>query len=227
MEEALKAWVDPEKAALVIVDVQNDFLSSEGLLGKAGNDMGLYQGMVHQRLVPFLEEARKAGMRVIFVQMESSRWTNSPVSLEKSRSSRVPYARQEVAEEEADVVCRKGSWGAEFYVIQPQGGRETVVKKHRYSAFIDTNLNVLLRAQGIGTILLTGVAGNVCVESTARDAFMFDYRVLFVEDCTASRSEEQQKATLVNIDKFFGYVVNSREVAAVWQGTVARVPSRA
>ena len=128
MEKALREWVDPEKAALVIVDVQNEFLSSEGLLGKAGNDMGPYQGMVHQRLVPFLVEARKIGMRVIFVQMESSRWTNSPVALEKSRSSRAPYTRQEGAVEEPDVVCRKDSWGAEFFAVQPQGERETVVK---------------------------------------------------------------------------------------------------
>lgn len=226
MDSALSDWADPEKAAVVVVDVQNDFISTEGLLGKAGNDMSHYQGMVHQRLVPFLAEARKIGMRVIFVQMENSRWTNSPIALEKAVSSRTPYAQRDVAADAPDFVCSKGSWGAEFYAIQPQGERETVVKKHRYSAFIDTNLNVLLRAQGIETILLTGVAGNVCVESTARDGFMLDYRVLFVEDCTASRSEEQQKATLVNIDKFFGYVVNSRAVIGVWQEMAARVPAR-
>ena len=226
MESALREWANPGKAALVIVDVQNDFLSSEGLLGKAGNDMGPYQAMVHQRLLPLLEEARKVGMRVIFIQMESSRWTNSPVSLEKAVSSRTPYAQGGVVANAPDFVCLKGSWGAEFFAVQPQGERETVVKKHRYSAFIDTNLNVLLRAQGVETVLLTGVAGNVCVESTARDAFMLDYRVLFVEDCTASRSEEQQGATRVNIDKLVGYVVNSQEVIGVWQEMAARVPAR-
>ena len=68
--------------------------------------------------------------------------------------------------------CREGSWGADFFDGIAPRANERVVIKHRYSAFINTDLNTILKAKGIESVLLTGVATNVCVESTMRDAFM-------------------------------------------------------
>jgi ureidoacrylate peracid hydrolase len=92
-----------------------------------------------------------------------------------------------------------------------------VVTKHRYSAFVGTDLEQVLRALGRRSVIMTGEATNVCVESTARDAYMRDFFVAFTSDCTASTSQDAHEATLYTMGKHFGEVVTSDEVIAAWQ----------
>ena len=90
--------------------------------------------------------------------------------------------------------------------------------KHRYSAFINTDLNTVLRAKGVESVLVTGVATNVCVETTARDAYMFDYYVTMVEDCAAAYEPKLHQGTLENIRRHFGLVASSQEIMEIWRG---------
>jgi nicotinamidase-related amidase len=108
----------------------------------------------------------------------------------------------------------EGSPGAEFYEpVKPAEG-DLLVKKFRYSGFYGTQLENLLRALGRDTIAITGVATNVCCDSTARDGAMRDFKVLFLSDCNASFSREEQEATLSNFDKHFGVVMDSKTLMA-------------
>jgi nicotinamidase-related amidase len=108
----------------------------------------------------------------------------------------------------------EGSIGAEFYEpVKPADG-DIVVKKFRYSGFYGTQLENLLRALGRDTIAIAGVATNVCCDSTARDGAMRDFKVLFLSDCNASFTQEEQEATLNNFDKHFGVVMDSRALIA-------------
>jgi len=93
---------------------------------------------------------------------------------------------------------------------------ECIVTKHRYSGFINTDLDLILRAQGIQTLIMTGTATNVCVESTARDGFMLDYYIVFLGDCTGTGDRNLHEATLQNISGAFGVVCNSTDVSAHW-----------
>ena len=103
----------------------------------------------------------------------------------------------------------EGSPGAELYEpVRPAAG-DILVKKFRYSGFYGTQLENLLRALGRDTIAITGVATNVCCDSTARDGAMRDFKVLFLSDCSASFTPEEQQATLNNFDKHFGVVMDS------------------
>jgi ureidoacrylate peracid hydrolase len=86
---------------------------------------------------------------------------------------------------------------------------EKVVIKHRYSAFYNTDLETVLRVQGIEQLVITGVMSNMCCESTARDAYFRDYRVFFLADATGSITEEMQLATLLNVGFGFGYVTTT------------------
>ncbi|MFC2018953.1 cysteine hydrolase family protein, partial [Chloroflexota bacterium] len=97
--------------------------------------------------------------------------------------------------------------------------------KHRYSAFIDTDLDLILRSQGIKTVIMTGVATNVCVESTARDASMKDYYVVFVKDCAASFTMRDHNATLRTMGTLFGTVASSQEVMGAWERWTANLMS--
>ncbi len=108
----------------------------------------------------------------------------------------------------------EGSPGAELYEpVRPAGG-DILVKKFRYSGFYGTQLENLLRALGRDTIAIAGVATNVCCDSTARDGAMRDFKVLFLSDCNASFTQEEQDATLNNFDKHFGVVVDSKTLMA-------------
>ena len=108
----------------------------------------------------------------------------------------------------------EGSPGAELYEpVKPASG-DILVKKFRYSGFYGTQLENLLRALGRDTIAVTGVATNVCCDSTARDGAMRDFKVLFLSDCNASFSQEEQDATLKNFDKHFGVVMDSKALMA-------------
>ncbi len=88
----------------------------------------------------------------------------------------------------------------------------TIIDKNRYSAFFGTNLDVLLRNAGIEDLIITGVLTNCCCETTARDAFMRDYRVFFVADATAAPSEDLHIATLKNLAYGFAYIVSTRDL---------------
>jgi ureidoacrylate peracid hydrolase len=92
-----------------------------------------------------------------------------------------------------------------------------VLTKHRYSAFKDTELNALLRAQRVENLIMAGITSNVCVESTARDAYMLDYHVVFLSDASATYQADAHLATLANIRRAFGIVAETDEVADAWR----------
>jgi ureidoacrylate peracid hydrolase len=112
--------------------------------------------------------------------------------------------------------CETGTWGAEFFRVSPRAD-EVVFTKHRYSAFKDTELNALLRAQRVENLIVAGITSNVCVESTARDAYMLDYHVVFLSDGSATYEATAHEATLANIRRAFGIVAATSEVAEAWR----------
>jgi ureidoacrylate peracid hydrolase len=113
------------------------------------------------------------------------------------------------------------------YGVAPEPG-DPLVTKHRYSAFINTDLDLILRAQGIKSLILTGVATNGCVESTARDGFMLDYYVVFVDDCSATSAGPGPHAgTLANIGRGFGEVVKAADLMSMWAPVAEPEPALA
>lgn len=203
--------VVPAHTAAVVIDMQNDFVADGGMMGTEGWSLELAQKMARQ-LPPFLETARTAGVRVIFVRNIYSTEHNhylSDVWMEQA-------ARKRPGGYITIPGCAAGSWGADYYEdVRPRPG-DAVVTKHRYSAFINTDLDIILRANGIRTVVLTGVSTNCCVESTARDAFMRDYYVVLVEDATASYAENFHRGALQTIDALFGEVTTTGALANIW-----------
>jgi ureidoacrylate peracid hydrolase len=113
---------------------------------------------------------------------------------------------------------REGTWGVQIIdELAPEPDDEIVIK-HRYDAFYNTNLELLLgNIRGMGTVdtlIITGTVTNVCCESTARGAFMRDYKVVFVSDANGSGDQAAHEATLQNISRFFGRVVDTRTLLA-------------
>lgn len=208
--KTLSDLVVPAKSAVLVVDVQNDYCCADGALGKVGFPTGSAMAMV-PTLQRFLTAARAAGAPVIFVQMIHEAATDSDAWTWRSAGK-------------SGSVCRKGSWGAEFTGVAPLPD-EPVVIKHRYSGFINTRLDSVLRTLKIENLIMTGVSTNICVESTARHGYMLDYHIVFLSDCTAAYSPEEHEGTLYNMRTHFGVVATSDDVAALWNAAPALTPA--
>ena len=213
----LTSKVDPASTALVVVDVQNEFCADDGWYGTHGVDLGMMQEAA-QRTVSLIQEARSAGVRIVFVRATyDDHYLNEPM-------------RDLIREFGGDdlVVCATGTYGADFYLVAPEDD-EPVVTKHRYSSFYGTELEVILDAWQTKTVVLAGVMTNVCIDAAARDANYRGFHVVVVDDCTgtctAGRDDvtaaELHRHTLATIEMTLGTVASGDEVAQAWQAVPA------
>lgn len=189
---------NPNHSALIIVDVQNDYCHKEGSMAKQDLDVSMVEEMM-PNLKRLISSLKDLDVPIIYVKTIHEECTDSKTWKKRLKGKG------------AKDVCRKDTWGAEFYQLSPMDN-DIIVVKHRYSAFINTRLDSILRTLEIETLLMAGVSTNICVESTARDGFMLDYDILFLSDCTAAFSKEAHDMTLQTIDQFFGSVATSEEV---------------
>jgi ureidoacrylate peracid hydrolase len=217
MLSTLTDKVRPAHCALLVVDVQNDFCAEGGAMHREGRDLSLVQAMI-PRLSLLVDAARAAGVKCVWIRNvynTGPNWYLSEVWLEQARRRRNGAYVQ-------FPVCEPDEWNGDFYQIRPRP-EDVIVTKHRYGAFEGTDLDLVLRSQGIRTVIMAGIATNVCVETTARQAFLRDYYVVFTSDCTAAFSQREHDATLHNIDQFFGQVVRGEEITACWQPAGAQL----
>jgi ureidoacrylate peracid hydrolase len=138
---------------------------------------------------------------VIFLKTNHSRWNNSRAWIRHKK--------------DRPVHCQEGTWGEEFYMVKPLDD-EPIVVKHRFSGFIGTDFDHLLRIQGIQTLIMTGGGTHACVESTARDGFMLDYDIVLLSDCTFTSSPKRHYTALEVMGELFATVVSSKEVVNAW-----------
>jgi ureidoacrylate peracid hydrolase len=210
--------IDLDRTALVVVDMQNAFASKGGMFDLAGFDIsGAAPAIdVNRRL---LDAARKARLAVVHLQMTikpdlgNAGDATSP-NYHKELGIRLMRERPEFAGK----LLIENTWDWEFVdALKPAPG-EHVVRKSRYNGFIRTDLDDHLRAKGIRHLLFTGIATNVCVESTARHAFFNEYWPILIEDAMNNSGPDfNRQATLWNFEHVFGWVTHSRDVVAALQ----------
>jgi ureidoacrylate peracid hydrolase len=210
---SLEQKASPAHAALVVVDVQNDFVADGGYFAHVGADMKTVQRAIPP-LLNLIDRAREAGVLVIFVQaIYDPEFVSGPMRERNARAKRLMPR------------CLTGSWGAEFYAVRPQPD-EPIVIKHRYTGMINTELPALLQRRGIRSLLMTGVSTDTCVESTARDAYFMDYYVTLVADCCAGATERDHRVALERFERDYGAVVTSADVIGAWETSGALAAPR-
>lgn len=204
--------IDLDRTAIIVVDMQNAFASKGGMLDLAGKDISYAPAVidVHQRL---LGAGRQAGVKIVYLAMtydEELTKAGGPESPNYQKEFGIVLMREQP---ELGKVLVDGSWDWQIVdELAPQPG-DLLVRKSRYSGFVDTDLDSYLRSEGIRNLLFTGIATNVCVESTARDAFFNEYWPILIEDAmTHVGPEFCQQATLWNFENLFGWVSNSQAV---------------
>jgi ureidoacrylate peracid hydrolase len=197
----------PGQTALIVVDMQNAYASLGGYVDSAGFDISGAQGVIAniQRAVA---AARAGGVQVVYLQ---NGWdaayvdAGGPGSPNWHKSNALKTMRKKP--ELQGKFLAKGGWDYELIeALAPQPG-DIVVPKTRYSGFFNSTLDSTLRARGIRNLVFTGIATNVCVESTLRDAFHLEYFAVMLEDATHELGGPAiQQATVYNVETFFGWV---------------------
>lgn len=208
----LSELVDPAHTALVVVDMQRDFCVPGWAFDKLGVDITMYPPMI-PRLARLIEGARAAAVPVIYIQMTvlPNRASESPAQIRFNL--RLHLASH--GEGEPLRYTQDGSEGqAILDELAPEDG-DLIVKKYRSSGFWGTNLDLLLRSNGIKSVVVTGCTTEGCVESTARDALFNDYYVVVAEDCVASDDREQHDASMLLMRNRFD-IASTDEILAVW-----------
>ncbi len=213
MLKDLAARVQPRHTALLIIDMQKDFCIEGFVTSRAGRDLTATRAII-PALQELLASARDAGVLVGHVGV----WT-----LENHGSDSGPWLAQRLRSTySSDKLCMEGSEGAEFIDELAPRADEIVIRKHRYSGFKGTDLDMLLHAHEIKTVITSGVSTNVCVESTLREAFELGYYVCVPRDAVASWDMNLHEATLQTVTHRFGLVASCEEIMAVWRAAAAR-----
>lgn len=213
----LDELVDPAHTALLVVDMQRDFCLPGGAFDELGVDISMYPPMI-PRLARLADGARAAGLTVVYIQMTvlPNRRSESPAQIRFNL--RLHQGTDGAPEPLA--YTPDGSVGQEIIPeLAPEDG-DLVVKKYRSSGFWGTNLDMLLRSNGIKSVVMTGCTTEGCVESTARDALFNDYYVVIAEDCVASDDRAQHDASMFLMRHRFD-IAAAGEILSVWTAAQA------
>jgi len=194
-------WLDARRCALIVVDMQNAFVAK---------GMSPLEVPIAREIVPTINRLavalRGAGGQVVWVQnlvVDDASWS---VYLDRFMT---PERRAAVVR-----VLERGSEGQALYPELVLEAADLVVEKTRYSAFLraSSNLDDMLRARGIDTVVIVGTVTNICCESSARDAMMLNYNVVFVSDGNAALTDEAHNATLATLMQICADVMSAEEV---------------
>jgi ureidoacrylate peracid hydrolase len=201
--------VDPSHTALIVVDVQNDFVSKDGFIARFGLDVSDMQAAI-PRINDFIRVCRATGVPVIYLQEVIAEQTVLPNFLA-------------LFGDFEHIAVREGTWGAAFYdeLLPPEPG-ERVIVKPCYDGFEDTSLDVTLRSLGVQTCIYAGFASNVCVEATARHGFVKGYYSVLLSDATGAATPDEHLACERVFKVFYGPVVRTDDIAAIWEKSGAR-----
>lgn len=208
------AWARAE-TALVVVDMQNGFLKPGGYFDVVGYDLS-HAPRTIAKVGRVLAAARRAGLTVAFIQSGfDARHTvvggRTAPAWHKSEAQVVMRERPELAY----ALITEGT--RDYGIVDELAPRpdEIVVRKSRYSGFAGTNLDQVLRARRVRNIVFCGVAANVCVETTLRDAYHHEYFALLIRDATHQAGPDHLlDATIWNVERFFGWTATVAEVEA-------------
>jgi len=209
--------IDPAEAAVIVVDMLNDFAAPEGMFARAGIPIAAIRATV-EPTSRVLAAARRAGMLVLYQKMEfASDLSNAGGPDAPNLTKHLPLGigdRVQAPDGREGRILVEGTWNTEILSeLTPHPG-DLILSKHRYSGFYETPLDKVLRDAGIGTLVFTGCTTSVCVESTLRDAFYRDYRCLLLSDCTAEpiggdTERSNHEASLLVVETLFGWVAES------------------
>jgi ureidoacrylate peracid hydrolase len=207
----------PQTCAVIVVDMQNDFASVGGMFDQASIDIACVKAIV-PRTAELLQLARRVGMSVVYLKMAFQ-----PDLSDTGGPNSPTWQKHLPLRAGASVVAPDGSpsrvlirdtWNTDIIeMLTPEPG-DTVIYKHRYSGFFETDLDNVLRDRGVTSLVVVGATTSVCVESTVRDAMFRDYQCVVIEDCVAEpialdSPRSNHDASLLVLELLFASITDS------------------
>ena len=197
--------IDPARTAHIIVDLQNGFMAP-GAVSEI---------TTAREIVPNVNSisaaCRSVGAINVFLQHTID------AKAHETWSTWFEYFANADRRKRMDETFTEGSFGHQLWPLLEVTDADLKVKKHRFGAFVEgsSGLHAMLQARGIDTLIITGTATNVCCESTARDAMMMNYKVIFVADGCATFTDAEHNGTLGNMRAIFADVRMAAEVVGL------------
>jgi ureidoacrylate peracid hydrolase len=199
----LSDQLDPRHTALLAIDVQNDFCHADGGIARRGGDLERVRTVVVPRLAALMRAASRAGVLVVVARIVQSPATSSD-------------AWEALESDDGVRLVVEGTWGADHFPGLPLELADLELVKRRHSAFAGTDLDATLRARGVRSVVLGGVATHVCVEGTAREAADRDFYVTVLEDGCGAGLAHLHETSLENVRRYFGRVETCAAVTSAW-----------
>jgi len=187
--------------AILVIDLQNAYCSKKGSMARLGHDTSINEEIV-SRISNFLDKARNLATLVIFTKM-----IEDPEYMADNAKLKATMAKNTVA------VSSPGTFDFEYAGIKPNDTDKEITKKS-YDVFSNPDLEKMLVEGGIKNLIITGVNGDVCVDTTIRSAYTKGYNVIVPEDLVGTIKDKiyRQESVIGLWKQFFAYVLDSKTI---------------
>ena len=187
--------------ALVVVDMQNGFVSPEGSYGKLGMNLSYYRSII-PKVRELIDYCRKVGIPIFYTEAVREA---SGIDLLTHVHILLPKSREETHKVP---ICIRGTWdGNTIDELKPTDEDHLIIKR-RDGAFQDTELRMWLQSLGVNALVFCGVDTSICVETSLREAFNLGYDIMLISDATASGNQQHYKTTLERVGNYYGIALN-------------------
>jgi len=211
--------IDPARTAVIVVDMENDFVAKGGMFDRAGVDISGAQKAIAPT-AKVLAAARQAGLNIIYLKMgyrADLSDLGAPDSVNRTRHLRFGVGQKiRVPDGRESRILIRDTWDTDIVPeLKPQLS-DIVLYKTRFSGFYETDLDATLKKLGIKYLIVTGVTTSICVESTVRDAMFRDYLCVLLRDCMSEPighdlPRTNHEASLLNTEVLLGWVSDSEQ----------------
>jgi ureidoacrylate peracid hydrolase len=195
------------KPALIVIDVQNGFVSKGGSYDQLGMDVSHYQHTIPQ-IAELIRLCRSVNIPIFYTQAVREK---SGIDLLTNTHKILPRSREERIRKKP--ICVIGTWDADIVDKIKPSPMDHIVIKRRDSAFQDTEISVWLKSIGIDALVFCGIDTSICVEASLRDAFNNGYDVILISDATASGNIKHFESTIEVVRDYYGLVMDVKDFA--------------
>lgn len=196
--------LDPKHTALIVIDIQNDFCSPEGALGKRGRDFTVINNAL-DKLDSVIKSAKASKVLTLYTQQ-----VYDPDKINDLQ-------REQYELDGKLITCDINTDGYKFYNMNPP--EKDVYIKHNFNIFSNIDLQKRLEENNIKTLVITGVDTQFCVETAVRNGYDLGYKMVLIEDCIGNNTKNKDfhDNTIALVRKSYGVVLNSSELIEIWQ----------
>lgn len=195
--------------ALLVIDVQNGFMSKGGSYDLLGMKISNYQHII-PKLKELISICRTYNVPIFYTQAVRE---SSGIDLLTKTHRILPKSREERIKKRP--ICVRGTWDAKIVDEVKPTSKDHVVIKRRDSAFQDTETEVWLNSLKVNTLIFCGIDTSICVETSLRDGFNKGYDVILISDATASANIRHYKTTIEHVKEYYGLVMKVKEIKEV------------